>query len=639
MRELVDTLNKYAYEYYVLDNPSVPDREYDKLYDELQILEGETGVREQDSPTRRVGGEPISAFTKHEHIHRLYSLDKCVTEEELSAFDERVRRVVSDPTYTVEYKFDGLTMCLTYENGLFVRATTRGNGVVGEDVTAQALTIKSFPLKIDRKDVMEIQGEAIIRLSVLEKYNATADEPLKNARNAAAGAIRNLDPKVTEKRRPEIIFYNVNYAENGGFDSQLEIFDFLKRNGFRTFDFLRVCKNLDEVKAAIDEIEIGRRSIDVLTDGAVVKLNSVKEREILGYTDKFPRWAAAYKFEAEEAETTLRSIRWQVGRTGKLTPLGIVDPVELAGATVRKATLNNYGDILKKRVKIGGRVLIRRSNEVIPEILGALGDDGEAVEKISVCPYCKTPVVEVGANLFCPNEDCRPRVLAKLANFACKDGMNIDGFSEKTAGVLYDEIGVENFSELYTLDREKLVALDGFQDKKADNLLSAIEKSKNVALPNFIFALGIDGVGKKTAKDLAKKLKTLDGIANASVEELSALDDVGEVMSKSIFDYFRSEKNKNEIEKLLCAGVKITEQTEVKSGSFSGEKVVLTGSLTSYTRSEAGKLVEERGGEIQSSVTKTTTLVIAGEAAGSKLDKAKKLGITVIGEEEFKGRL
>lgn len=639
MRELVDTLNKYAYEYYVLDNPSVPDREYDKLYDELQILEGETGVREQDSPTRRVGGEPISAFTKHEHIHRLYSLDKCVTEDELSAFDERVRKAVPDPTYTVEYKFDGLTICLTYENGLFVRATTRGNGVVGEDVTAQALTIKSFPLKIDRKDVMEIQGEAIIRLSVLEKYNATADEPLKNARNAAAGAIRNLDPKVTEKRRPEIIFYNVNYAENGGFDSQLEIFDFLKRNGFRTFDFLRVCKNLDEVKAAIDEIEIGRRSIDVLTDGAVVKLNSVKEREILGYTDKFPRWAAAYKFEAEEAETTLRSIRWQVGRTGKLTPLGIVDPVELAGATVRKATLNNYGDILKKRVKIGGRVLIRRSNEVIPEILGALGDDGEAVEKISVCPYCKTSILEIGANLFCPNEKCRPRVIAGLANFACKDGMNIDGFSEKTAGALYDEFGIEKFSELYTINREKLISLDGFKDKKADNLLSAIEKSKNVALPNFIFALGIDGVGKKTAKDLAKKLKTLDGIANASVEELASLDDVGEVMSKSIFDYFRCEKNKNEIEKLLCAGVKITEQTEVKSGSFSGEKVVLTGSLTSYTRSEAGKLVEERGGEIQSSVTKTTTLVIAGEAAGSKLDKAKKLGITVIGEEEFKGRL
>ena len=639
MRELVDTLNKYAYEYYVLDNPSVSDREYDKLYDELQILEGETGVREPDSPTRRVGGEPISAFRKHEHIRRLYSLDKCVTDEELEAFDERVRKVVPDPTYTVEYKFDGLTMCLTYENGLFTRATTRGNGIVGEDVTAQTLTIKSFPLKIDRKDVMEIQGEAIIRLSVLEKYNLTADEPLKNARNAAAGAIRNLDPKITEKRHPEIIFYNVNYAENGGFSSQLEIFDFLKRNGFKTFDFLRVCKNLGEVKAAIDEIEVGRRNIDVLTDGAVVKLNSVKEREVLGYTDKFPRWAAAYKFEAEEVETTVKSVSWQVGRTGKLTPLGIVEPVELAGATVRKATLNNYGDIQKKRVKIGGRVLIRRSNEVIPEILGALGDEGEEVEKITVCPYCKTPVVETGANLFCPNEDCRPRVLAKLANFASKDGMNIDGFSEKTAGVLFDEFGAKNFSDLYSLDREKLVALDGFQDKKADNLLSAIENSKNVNLSNFIFALGIDGVGKKTAKDLAKRLKTFDCIANAGIEDLSVLDDVGEIMSKSIYDYFRNEKNKAEIEKLFALGVKIAEQTEVKSGSFSGEKVVLTGSLSSFSRSEAGKLIEERGGEVQSSVTKTTTLVVAGEAAGSKLDKAKKLGVKVIGEEEFKSRL
>ena len=365
MRELVDTLNRYGYEYYVLDNPSVPDREYDKLYDELKSLESETGERFQDSPTRRVGGEPISSFLKHEHIHRLYSLDKCVTDGELGSFDERVRKIVPDPEYTVEYKFDGLTMCLTYENGEFVRATTRGNGIVGEDVTAQALTIKSFPLKIDRKDVMEIQGEAIIRLSVLEKYNETAEEPLKNARNAAAGAIRNLDPKITEKRHPEIVFYNINYAENGGFGSQLEIFDFLKRNGFKTFDFLRVCKNLDEVKSAIEEIEVGRRNIDILTDGAVVKLNSVTERDKLGYTDKFPRWATAYKFEAEEAETTLSGIRWQVGRTGKLTPLGIVVPVELAGATVRRATLNNYGDICRKHVKLGCKVLIRDRKSVV----------------------------------------------------------------------------------------------------------------------------------------------------------------------------------------------------------------------------------------------------------------------------------
>lgn len=639
MRELVDTLNRYGYEYYVLDNPSVPDREYDKLYDELKSLERETGERFQDSPTRRVGGDPISSFLKHEHIHRLYSLDKCVTDGELGSFDERVRKIVPDPEYTVEYKFDGLTMCLTYENGEFVRATTRGNGIVGEDVTAQALTIKSFPLKIDRKDVMEIQGEAIIRLSVLEKYNETAEEPLKNARNAAAGAIRNLDPKITEKRHPEIVFYNINYAENGGFGSQLEIFDFLKRNGFKTFDFLRVCKNLDEVKSAIEEIEVGRRNIDILTDGAVVKLNSVTERDKLGYTDKFPRWATAYKFEAEEAETTLSGIRWQVGRTGKLTPLGIVVPVELAGATVRRATLNNYGDICRKHVKLGCKVLIRRSNEVIPEILGAIDESGEEIEKITECPYCGTPVVETGANLFCPNENCRPRVIGKLTNFACKDGMNIDGFSEKTAGVLYDEFGVRSFSQLYSLDKEKLLSLDGFKDKKADNLLSAIEKSKNVTLPAFIFSLGIDCVGKKTAKDLASALKNLDGLLSVTEDELVKMNDIGGITAASIVSYFKDERNKTEIEKLLALGIIVAEETETKTGVFSGEKIVLTGSLMSFTRSEAGRLIEKNGGEVQSAVTKTTTLVVAGDSAGSKLDKAKKLGITIIDEDEFRRRL
>ena len=639
MRELVDTLNRYGYEYYVLDNPSVPDREYDKLYDELKSLERETGERFQDSPTRRVGGDPISSFLKHEHIHRLYSLDKCVTDGELESFDERVRKIVPDPEYTVEYKFDGLTMCLTYENGEFVRATTRGNGIVGEDVTAQALTIKSFPLKIDRKDVMEIQGEAIIRLSVLEKYNETAEEPLKNARNAAAGAIRNLDPKITEKRHPEIVFYNINYAENGGFGSQLEIFDFLKRNGFKTFDFLRVCKNLDEVKSAIEEIEVGRRNIDILTDGAVVKLNSVQERDKLGYTDKFPRWATAYKFEAEEAETTLSGIRWQVGRTGKLTPLGIVTPVELAGATVRKATLNNYGDICRKHVKLGCKVIIRRSNEVIPEILGAIDESGEEIEKITECPYCGTPVVETGANLFCPNENCRPRVIGKLTNFACKDGMNIDGFSEKTAGVLYDEFGVRSFSQLYSLDKEKLLSLDGFKDKKADNLLSAIEKSKNVTLPAFIFSLGIDCVGKKTAKDLASALKNLDGLLSVTEDELVKMNDIGGITAASIVSYFKDERNKTEIEKLLALGIIVAEETETKTGVFSGEKIVLTGSLMSFTRSEAGRLIEKNGGEVQSAVTKTTTLVVAGDSAGSKLDKAKKLGITIIDEDEFRRRL
>ena len=639
MRELVDILNKYAYEYYVLDDPSVTDREYDRLYDELKRLEEESGEVFPDSPTRRVGGEPISAFKKHEHINRLYSLDKSVTFEELDAFDTRVRKVC-DPTYTVEYKFDGLTICLTYDNGYFERATTRGNGVTGEDVTAQVLTIKSFPLSIKYKGKIEVQGEAIIRLSVLDEYNKTADEPLKNARNAVAGAIRNLDPKITEKRKPEILFYNVNYIQDDILSSQEDIFDFLKENGFKTFEYLRICKSLDQVKEAIDEIEIERKNIDVLTDGAVVKVNELKYRDALGFTDKFPRWALAYKFEAEESETVVKNVVWQVGRTGKLTPLALVEPVELAGATVKKATLNNYGDILRKRVKIGSHVMIRRSNEVIPEILGATEDSpkGKEIIRPEYCPYCKSKLIEEGANIFCPNEDCKPRVVAKLSNFAQKDAMNIDGFSEKTATQLYDKYHVRNFSEIYALDMDKILGLEGFKEKKAAKLLKAIEESKKVKLSDFIFALGIPGVGKKTAKDLAKKFENIEDFYSLKIEDLTEIEFIGEIMARDIYDFFHNENNIEEINGLLRAGVVIGKENSENSigGSFYGEKVVLTGTLSSYTRSEAGKLIEERGGEVMSSVSKAVTLVIAGEAAGSKLDKAKKLGIKIIGEDEFK---
>lgn len=640
MRELVDLLNRYAHEYYVLDNPSVPDREYDRLYDELLLLESERGERYEDSPTRRVGGDPISAFRKHNHISRLYSLDKAVTEEQIADFDRRVRKI-GDPTYTVEYKFDGLTVCLTYENGKFVRATTRGNGVTGEDVTAQVLTIKSFPLTIPYLGVLEAQGEAVIRLSVLEKYNKNADEPLKNARNAAAGAIRNLDPKVTEKRHPEILFYNVNYMSEGKLSSQEEILLFLRENKFKVYPFLRVCKTLDEVNAAIDEIEVDRKKIDVLTDGAVVKVNEIALREELGYTDKFPRWAIAFKFEAEEAETTVKDVIWQIGRTGKLTPLGILDPVDLGGATVSKATLNNYGDILRKKVNVGSTVVIRRSNEVIPEILRSTdeGKSGTPVEKPTVCPFCKTPLVEIGANLFCPNEDCTPRIVARFANFASKDGMNIDGFSEMTAFTLHCSLGLKKYSDLYKLKKEYLIDLDGFKDKKADNLIFAIEKSKNAPLANFIFALGIDGVGKKTAKDLAAHFKSVKALGLATKEELAELPDVGEIMATDIGEYFKTEENIAEINELFALGVSPVYEEKAKEGSFAGEKVVLTGTLSSYTRGEAGKLIESLGGEVQSSVTKTTTLVVAGEAAGSKLDKARKLGIKIIGEDEFKALL
>lgn len=638
MRELVDILNKYAYEYYVLDNPTVSDGEYDKLYDELCSLELETGEVFFDSPTKRVGGEPISAFEKHNHIEKLYSLDKATSEEQLRAFFQRILKLTPDfPEFSVEYKFDGLTICLTYNEGRFVRATTRGNGTTGEDVTAQVLTVKSFPLTIDYKGLLEVKGEAIIRLSVLEKYNLTAAEPLKNARNAVAGAIRNLDPKETQKRKPEIYFYDVNYIEDNSLKSQKECVEFLKANGFKTFDFLRFESTPEGIISAIKEIEQNRRSLDVLTDGAVIKVNSTDIRDRLGSTEKFPRWAIAYKFEAEETTTILRDVVWQVGRTGKLTPLAILEPVELCGVTVKKATLNNPGDIVRKGVKLNSRVLIRRSNEVIPEILGTTEyfDNSKEVLTPTVCPECGSRIEEIGANVFCVNQDCRRRVILSLTNFASKEGMNVEGFSEMTAEVLYDSLGVRRFSDLYRLNKEELLQLEGFQDKKAENVLSAIEKSKQSPLENYIFALGIDGVGKKTAKDLAKKYKNIDNLANATALEILTTDEIGDIIAQNIVEFFSEEQNLKEIERLKEIGINPQFSEVILGDVFVNAKVVLTGTLEKYKRSEAQKIIESLGGEVSGSVSKLTTMVLAGAEAGSKLEKAQKLGVRIITEQEF----
>lgn len=641
-RELVDILNKWAYEYYVLDNPTVSDKEYDALYDELRRLEAESGEVYPDSPTRRVGGEPIKGFEKHTHIARLFSLDKSTSTEELDAFLTRVEKLSGgQPEYTVEYKFDGLTVCLTYEGGKFVRATTRGNGVVGEDVTAQVLTIKSFPLVISYMGTLEVRGEAVIRLSVLDKYNETATEPLKNARNAAAGAIRNLDPKITQQRKPDIYFYDVNYTSDGAPMSQTNAHDFLVKEGFKVFPYFKICKTGDEVKEAIAEIDRERHNIDVLTDGAVIKVDDARVREELGFTDKFPRWAMAYKFEAEEVTTLLKGVVWQVGRTGKLTPLAILEPVELGGVTVSRATLNNYGDILRKDVKIGSRVLVRRSNEVIPEILGTTEhfENSQEVEKPTVCPSCGTPLREVGAHLFCPNRDCVPRIVAMLDHYAGKNAMNIDGFSDSTALQLVNAKKVRNFADLYQLTEEDLGELEGFKDKKIANLLAAIKNSKTPTMDAFIYAIGIEGVGRVAAKDLAARFKTMDALRQATFEDLLALDNVGEITAKAILAYFNDENNVAQLEALAEVGVSPTWSDEKKEGIFSGESVVLTGTLQSFKRSEAQKLIEARGGVCQSSVTTKTTLVVAGEEAGSKLQKAQKLGIKIIDEETFKSML
>ena len=640
-RELVDILNKWAHEYYVLDNPTVSDKEYDALYDELRKIEAETGVIYPDSPTRRVGGEPIKGFEKHTHIMRLFSLDKSVSETELRSFLTKTEKLAPNAEYTVEYKFDGLTVCLTYENGNFVRATTRGNGVVGEDVTAQVLTIKSFPLKIKYTGVLEVRGEAVIRLSVLDEYNKTADEPLKNARNAAAGAIRNLDPKITEKRRPDIYFYDVNYTSDGAPMSQTKAHQFLIDEGFKVFPYFKVCASADEVVSAVAEIERERKNLDVLTDGAVIKVDDAGLREEMGFTDKFPRWAMAYKFEAEEVTTKLLDVTWQVGRTGKLTPLALLEPVDLGGATVSRATLNNYGDILRKDVQIGSRVLVRRSNEVIPEILGTTEHyaESKAVEKPTVCPACGSVLEETGAHLFCPNKLCVPRLVAALDHYASKNAMNIDGFSESTAQQLVERKGVTKFSDLYRLTEEDLASLEGFKEKKVRKFSQEIEKSKTPTLDAFIYAIGVEGIGRVAAKDLAARFGSMENLQNATFDELIVLENVGEITANSILEYFQDESNRAELTALQALGVAPVWSTEKKEGIFSGESVVLTGTLSSFKRSEAQKLIEERGGVCQSAVTAKTTLVLAGEEAGSKLTKAQKLGIKIIDEETFKKML
>ena len=640
MKQLVDTLNEWARLYYEEDAPVVSDAEYDKLYDELRRLEDESGYKLNNSPTRRVGGAPKKKFEQSEHLARLYSLDKCQSKNEFEEWGARVVKAVGYlPELTCEYKFDGLTLNLLYENGRLSKATTRGDGTVGEIVTEQVKTIKKLPAEISFKGVIEIQGEGILRLSQLEKYNSTASEPLKNARNGAAGAIRNLDPAVTEERGLSFMAYNIGYSEKS-FKTQAEMREFIKAEGFEVEGAFEVAKGISNAVNFADDTETKRSELDYLIDGVVFKVNDVALRDEIGVTEKFPKWAVAYKFKADEMTTRLNDVVWQVSRSAKLNPIAILEPVDIGGVTVARATLNNYGDIQKKRVRIGDRVFIRRSNDVIPEIMGvATEEDGaRVIEKPKVCPVCGAPVKEIGAFLYCTGEECAPQIVSKLDHFASKDAMDIDGFSEKTAEQFYNEIGLKDAVGLMRLTSFDLYGLEGFADKKIANLLNAIEASKKTTLDRFVFALGIDGIGKKTAKDLVKKFGNLDNLKNASIEELNAVDGIGGILAANVYDYFHNEDNLQYIANLIDCGIAFKE-TEKKSGVFSGMKVVLTGSLPTYKRGEATKLIENNGGEVASAVSKSVNLVIAGEDAGSKLEKAEKLGIRIIDENEFKSVL
>ncbi|MEK4197172.1 NAD-dependent DNA ligase LigA [Paenibacillus odorifer] len=656
MEELVAELNNYNYHYYTLDAPLVSDKEYDVLYDKLVALEAESGFVLPDSPTQRVGGELLKGFTPHRHLAPLWSLDKAQNIEQLRSWNTRVLRLVNeynlknpdnplpDPCYAVELKFDGLTLNLTYRNGVLEQASTRGNGVVGEGILAQVKTIKSVPLTIPFKDgVIEVQGEGIMNLSVLADYNTRAAEPLKNARNAAAGALRNLNPKTTADRRLNAFFYNVGFAEGAEFADHQEMMDFLRNNKFKVNPYLTYCNDFDDVTEQLAGIEESRSSLDYLIDGAVIKVTDFRIREVLGYTDKFPRWAVAYKFEAEETTTVLESVSWNVGRTGKVTPLARVEAVELAGVTVQNCTLNNVGDIERKNLKfaLGSRVFIRRSNDVIPEILGKVTEENDGGEIIfpEDCPACGYPLEMRGAHLFCNNKlNCRPQIISRITHFASRDAMDIETFSEKTAGQLYDELNVHDSADLYELNFEQLVQLNRFGEKKAQNLLQALEDSKGRDLASFLFALGIPNTGKATTKMLADHFRDLDAVMQAKAEELAELPDIGGIVAESIVSFFADPVVVANVSRLRTLGVEAKAPEAPRPVStdsfFSGKTVVLTGSLQKLTRDEAAERLEALGAKVSGSVSKKTDLVIAGEKAGSKLAKAQQLGIQVIEDED-----
>lgn len=643
IRELVDKLNEYSKAYYVLDAPKISDKEYDELYDELLRLEEQSGIILPDSPTQRVGGDPLPCFEPHTHIHRLWSLDKVRTREDLIDWGRRVERIAESQQlpkvkYALEYKFDGLTINLTYEGGRLITGATRGNGIVGEDITPQIKTIRTVPLTIPFKGKMEVQGECYMKLSVLDEINKTTDEKLKNARNAAAGALRNLDPRITAKRRLDCYCYNVGYIEGKKLETQDEMLGFLRENGFTVSDYLVFCDDIETVCDEIDKAEESRPHLDFLIDGMVVKVRDFATREALGATEKFPRWAMAFKFAAEETTTTVRDITWEVGRTGKLTPRASFDPVELAGATIRHATLNNFDDIQRKRVGIGSRVFIRRSNDVIPEILSAVeGDVPERqVEKPTVCPACGAHVEHRGVHLYCTNSlSCAPQIAGRLAHYASRDAMDIDTFSEKTAALFVEELKLKSIPDLYDLGPQDYMGLQGFGERRINNLMAAIERSKDCTLGAFIFAIGIPNVGAKTAKDLARRFGTIEALRSATVEQLTEVPDVGEIVARSIVEFFADPSIATQVDRLLAHGVKPRPEEVRQDSPISGKTIVVTGTLEKLDRRQAEALIESLGGKAAGSVSKKTDYVLAGESAGSKLTKARELGVRVLNEQEF----
>lgn len=650
--ELIDILNKASKEYYVLDNPTITDQEYDDYYSELlRLEEAYPSLKREDSPTLRVGGEAISKFEKVTHKTPMLSFDDIFNEEEIIAFDERIKKTIKNPTYTVEPKMDGLSGSLIYEKGILVRVATRGDGVVGENITANGKTIKSIPLRLNKDIDIEVRGEIYMSKSSFAKANKERElnkEPLfANPRNAAAGSVRQLDSKITAKRNLDFMAYFIPNPKDYGIKTQEESLKFLKELGFVTnYKLNTVAHTAKEIIKDIEKLASIRKELPYEIDGVVLKVNNLDDEEKLGTTARVPRWGIAYKFPAEEVLTTLKEIKFTVGRTGKITPNAIFSPVHVAGSLISKATLHNEDYCLAKDIRVGDTISIRKAGDVIPEVVRVITERRNGTEKkfemIENCPICNSKIIrkETESDYYCPNNMCPARKIENIIHFASRDAMNIDGMGESVIEDLYNEGFITNITDIYDIDKyqEELINLEGYGKKKIENLKIATEKSKSNSLEKLLFGLGIRNVGAKTAKILAKNYKTLDNLMNATLEELTSINDIGEIIAKSIIDYFKDEENIKIINKLKELGINmnyINNSGYEEKDEFKGKTFVLTGTLINITRDKASEIIENLGGKVSSSVSSKTSVVIVGASPGSKYDKALELGIPIWKEEEF----
>jgi len=651
IKELRATLEYHAKKYYDEDKPEITDYEYDMMMNELKSLEKQfPELIDKESLTQKVGGHVKEGFKQVEHEVPLQSLQDVFSYDELRDFDDRVKKQLHDGganlKYVVETKIDGLSMAIEYKDGKFVRAATRGNGLIGEDVSANALTIKAIPKELKEPINIIVRGEVFIGSKEFEKLNEEREvlgqSLFANARNAAAGSLRQLDSKITKTRPLDIFIFNVQKLENNPFNSHYEQLNYLDKLGFNVNPVRILCNNIDEAIDAITKIGEDRENLSFGIDGAVIKVDNLDYREELGTTFKTPRWAIAYKYPPEQKETLLKDIVCQVGRTGAITPMAILEPVKVAGSTISKTTLHNEDFIKEKDLKIGDRVIIQKAGDVIPEVVEAVKSKrtGEEKEFImpKVCPVCGAPTIREDGEAVtrCTGIECSAKALRNIVHFASKEGMEIDGLGYSIIEQLLDKKLINNIADIYSLKLEDVASLKKNGKKFAQNLIDAIEKSKSNDLFKLITGLGIRHIGAKSAKNLARKFRTMDNLMNASIEELSVQNDVGEITAKSIYEFFREEQSIDLINKLKLAGVNMESLEEENTDNrFEGKTFVLTGALSKYSRDEASDIIEKLGGKTSGSVSKKTSYVLAGEDAGSKLTKAQNLGVTVITEEEF----